>query len=169
MSCDRGLLGIFHAICPAHYRYFLLPPVFRLIQKIAVSQEVHNCHLLYKLQRSLQSLAGTAAMQNSWVKVEFEKTPFAIPTRVCEPKKSLPKGHWTYTLEMQTSKSLGPRNELEEYIQTIRGTIIAEQGNPSLIVREIGEIGIEIVQIRRIRKEGLSLSWVETFQSSPRE
>lgn len=62
---------------------------------------------------------------------------------------------------MLTTKHLGPRNELEEYVQTIRGGIIAEQGRPGGIIKEIGRIEIDIVQIRRIRDSGLSLSWVE--------
>lgn len=106
-------------------------------------------------------------MAQSWVKAHRGQTLLPASSPVYQPTAVLPDGIWTYTLEMQTSKTLGPRNELDEYVQTIRGGIIAEQSRPNGSIREIGRIEVEIVQIRRIRDAGLSLSWVDRTTIHP--
>lgn len=109
----------------------------------------------------------SSARPHGWIKTECAELPTNPSTRVYKPKKALAKGNWTFTLDISTSKSLGPRDEVDEYVQSVRGSIIAEQGRPSSIVKEIGHMDFDIVQIRRIRKAGLSLSWVISLPASP--
>lgn len=108
-------------------------------------------------------------MPGGWVKVPQKLPDDSAAIQIYEPKKDLPKGNWTFSLEMQTSKALGPRDEQDEYVQSIRGGIVAEQGRPSSIVKEIGQLEADVVQIRRIRDAGRSLSWVGVLILYPQQ